>query len=54
MRSSYHTMPMFGYDTYDTHWEWVLARRHNIFKPEVEGWTYQHFALDRMRLTQVN
>ena len=53
MRSQYHTVPYIGYDTFDTHFEYVTAKRHNIFKPEQMIYDYTQFKIDRMRLSQV-
>jgi len=47
-------MPFVGYETFDTHWEHIWARRHNIFKPVLGAFAYTNFAKDRMRLSQVN
>ena len=53
MRSQYHTLPYIGFDPFDTHFEYVTAKRHNIFKPEMMMFDYTQFKLDRMRLSQV-
>ena len=53
MRSQYHTLPYIGFEPFDTHFEHVTAKRHNIFKPEMMMFDYTQFKLDRMRLSQV-
>jgi len=52
MRSNYRTAPLIGFDPFDTHWEWQMARKSNIFRPEMLFYNYVQFATDRIRLSQ--